>query len=188
MSARLGFPASSFLAVAAASMLAAPAVFAASPAKPSASRVAATVELWSRCAKQVGAPAQPVPRTRRFGDTPEMNDTLLALILQGEKSITALSPWVYAGDPVATPIPGGYSIVLDGKGAPRAVLRTTSLKTVSFDQVTADDSRYEGEGVRAIEAWRKVHWDYFTRKLAPLGKAPAQDMPVTLERFEVVCR
>jgi uncharacterized protein YhfF len=149
---------------------------------------AAAFELWSACAAKLGAQALPVPRTRRFGDTPEMNDTLLGLILKGEKSITALSPWVYAGDAAATPVEGGYSIVLDGQGVPRAVLRTTSIKTVPFDQVTADDSRYEGEGVRTVEQWRKVHWAFFTRKLAPLGRQPANDMPVTLERFEVVCR
>jgi uncharacterized protein YhfF len=42
--------------------------------------------------------------------------------------------------------------------------------------------------VRPIEAWREVHRRYFDRVLAPLGRAWALDMPVTLERFEVACR
>ena len=68
------------------------------------------------------------------------------------------------------------------------MLRTTEVKQTRFDAVTAEDSQYEGKPVRPIEAWRKVHRDFFDRVLQPLGKAWASDMPVTLERFEVVCR
>lgn len=145
-------------------------------------------ELWTRCAPRLAADAEAVPRTRRFGETDEMTQRLLPLVLDGEKTITTTSPWLYEHDPESRPVEGGYSIVLDERGLARAVLRTTSVHTLPFDEVTEEFSRYEGKPVRPIEAWREVHVRYFTRKLAPLGRTLAADMPVTLERFEVVCR
>jgi uncharacterized protein YhfF len=76
----------------------------------------------------------------------------------------------------------------DAAGAPRAVLRTTMVKTLPFDQVTDEYSRHEGPTVRSLDAWRRVHQAFFERTLKPLGKTWSSGMPVTLERFEVVCR
>ncbi len=145
-------------------------------------------ELWTRCATQLGVPVDLPVRTRRFGETAEMTQRLLPLVLSGEKTITTTSPWLYEHDPEAKPVKGGYSIVLDETGAARAVLRTIAVKTMPFDAVTEEDSRYEGKPVRPIEAWRDVHVRFFTRVLARIGKTPSPDMPVTLERFAVVCR
>ena len=83
---------------------------------------------------------------------------------------------------------GGYSVFVDADGAPAGALRTTEVKSVAFDAVTANESRFEGEAVRPIEMWRDVHRAYFQARLEALGKTWAPDMPVTLEWFEVVCR
>jgi uncharacterized protein YhfF len=140
------------------------------------------------CREGIDVAALSEARTRRFGDTPTTTARLTALILSGEKSITATSPWLYERDPALKPVAGGYSIMLDADGVARAVLRTIEVKTLPFDAVTEADSQYEGKPVRPILAWRKVHTDYFSRVLAPIGKSWSADMPVTLERFEVVCR
>lgn len=145
-------------------------------------------DLWARCAATLDVAVDQPVRTRRFGETAAMTQRLLSLILAGEKTITTTSPWLYEHEPSAEPMAGTYSIVLDETGAPRAVLRTTTVKTLPFDAVTEEYSRYEGPKVRSIDAWREVHTRYFTRVLARIGKVPAPDMPVTLERFEVVCR
>ena len=142
---------------------------------------------WADCAAGIGEPEKGVLRARRFGSTPEMSDLLLGLVLEGEKSITSTSPWLYDEDLQAAPVVGDYWVVMDGAGKPAAVLRTTEVTTLPMDQVTEQYSRYEGPSVRPIEAWRMVHWNFFTRVLAPLGKAPTAEMPVTLERFEIVC-
>ncbi len=142
---------------------------------------------WADCAAGIGAPADRPLRARRFGSTPAMNDLLLGLILAGEKTITSTSPWLYDDALQRAPAIGDYWVVMDGAGRPAAVLRTTSVKTLLMNEVTEEDSRHEGPAVRPIETWRKVHWNFFTRVLAPLGKSPAADMPVTLEYFEVVC-
>jgi uncharacterized protein YhfF len=68
------------------------------------------------------------------------------------------------------------------------LLRTTLLRTLPFDDVTEEYSQFEGKPVRPLAAWRQVHQDFFNRTLAPLGKKWSADMPVTLEKFAVVCR
>lgn len=142
---------------------------------------------WAVCATGIGEASDRAVRARRFGSTPEMNDLLLGLILAREKTITSTSPWLYDDSLQAAPAVGDFWVVMDGAGSPAAVLRTTSVKTLPMNEITEEDSRHEGPTVRPIESWRKVHWNFFTRVLAPLGKTPAADMPVTLEYFEVVC-
>jgi len=145
-------------------------------------------EAWARCAARRGVATAAPLRVRRFGETREASARLQSLILSGEKTITATSPWLYESDATQRPAEGGWSLLLDAEGHAVAVLRTTAVKTLPFRDVTAEDSRYEGRPVRPIAAWREVHQRYFGRVLVPLGRAWSDDMPVTLERFEVVCR
>ncbi|HUG03443.1 MAG TPA: ASCH domain-containing protein, partial [Steroidobacteraceae bacterium] len=124
---------------------------------------AAVRSYWVDCAAKINEPADRPLRARRFGSTPEMSDLLLGLVLAGEKTITSTSPWLYDGDLQAAPAPGDYWVVMDGVGEPSAVLRTTGVKTLPMNEVTQQDSQLEGPSVRSIEAWRKVHWKFFTR-------------------------
>ena len=147
----------------------------------------AAAGLWERGAASHGLPAGTEAAERRIGLSAEMQDRLLPIILSGEKTITTTSPWLYEAGLARQPVAGAYSVLLDAAGKPRAVLRTTRVETLAFDAVTAEHSRYEGAPVRPLEAWRAVHLRYFTQTLAPLGRQPTPDMPVTLEWFEVAC-
>jgi uncharacterized protein YhfF len=149
---------------------------------------AAARTFWQRCARELGLALDEPYRVRRFGDTENMTNALTALILSGEKTITATTPWSFAREAERRPYEGGYSVMLDGKGAPAGLLRTTLLRTLPFDDVTEEYSQFEGKPVRPLAAWRQVHQDFFNRTLAPLGKKWSADMPVTLEKFAVVCR
>jgi len=143
--------------------------------------------LWARCAAELGLPEGTEAVERHIGLGAQMQDRLLTIILAGEKTITSTSPWLYEAGLAREPVVGAYSLLLDGAGEPRAVLRTTRVETLPFDAVTAEHSQYEGESVRPLEAWRAVHVRYFTQTLAPLGREPTPDMPVTLEWFQVLC-
>ncbi len=143
---------------------------------------------WAACSDRITEP--PVDgfyRVRHFGANPDTASLLLRLIVEGEKTVTFPIPWVYQGNPNATPVVGGYTVVTDFNGNPGALLRTTSVKTLPFNEVTEADTQYEGPGARPLAAWRQIHWDSYTLALKPKGKAPAEDMPVTVERFELVC-
>lgn len=162
--------------------------FAARAAASGSGLSAAARAAWERCADQIGAGAGVAVRERRIGVTPESTNTMYALILSGEKSITTTSPWLYEANLAQRPVVGGYSVLLDAEGRASAVLRTIEVKELPFDRVTASDSLYEGKPVRPLNAWRELHVRFFNRELKPLTREWTPTMPVTLERFEVACR
>lgn len=166
-----------------------PFIIAAAAALSSNAAASPVADLWTSCGPKLNPrPEGDFYRVRTFGRERQMSDRILEFIAQGEKTVTFVLPWTYAGDRNATPVVGGYSVVTDLGGVPRFIIRTTAIKTVPYRAVTADDAQYEGPGVRNLEAWRRVHWDFFTASLKPIGKTPTEDMPVTVERFEVVCK
>ncbi|WP_454118225.1 ASCH domain-containing protein [Microbacterium lacticum] len=131
-----------------------------------------------------GWPDDP-PAAWAFGATPAHADELLGLVLSGVKTGTASSLWDYehAGDPI--PEVGELSIILDGRGAPRAVFETTAVRVVPFGDVDADHAWSEGEGDRSLTAWREIHERYWrAHSESPRGFAP--DMPVVCERFRLI--
>jgi uncharacterized protein YhfF len=147
-------------------------------------------ELW-RAFLASGAPAAEsaagaTHTSWQFGLGAEQADRLLALVLSGGKRATAGSLWTYEHDGDQIPAPGDFSIILDGRGVGRCVVRTTSVQVVAFGDVDEAFAHDEGEGDRSLTYWRDVHWAYFTRELAAFGRTPALDMPLVCERFEVV--
>ena len=70
---------------------------------------------------------------------------------------------------------------MDGAGEPRALIRTTDVRVVPFSQVDADHAAAEAEGDGSLERWRSGHRDFFERTIGF-----TEDMPVVLERFELL--
>ena len=137
---------------------------------------------WHGCASKVTEPPEDgFFRVRNFGDNQEMASLLLGLIVAGEKTVTFPIPWLYEGRRELTPT------VTDFAGKPGALLRTTSVTTMPFAEITEDYTRFEGPGARTLDAWRDIHWSFYTRVLKPSRRSPTRDMPVTAERFELVC-
>lgn len=141
------------------------------------------------------SPAANVPPPAwAFGDSPELADELLALVLAGTKTATASALWEYEAEGEPLPQEGDLSIILDGRGHPRALVRTTAVRVVPFAEVDAEHARLEGEGDRSLESWRASHRAVLGRRLAvrgaSVGGAPDDDsqfdeaLPVVLERFE----
>lgn len=126
------------------------------------------------------------PQTWAFGDSPELSDELLGLVLDGTKTATAELVEEFEGGGEALPVKGDLSIVLDGAGAPRLLVRTTRVDVVPFDQVTAEHAYLEGEGDRTLESWREAHERYWRRTLGAVGRQFQPSMPVVCERFEVL--
>lgn len=112
-----------------------------------------------------------------FGDSPELADELLALVLEGKKRATC---WAVAegmkGAEIGKPV-----VVRDGRGRPRAVLQTLELTRRRFGEVDEQFAFDEGEGDRSLAYWRGAHQCYFTRlKLFEPG------MMLWCERFRLV--
>jgi uncharacterized protein YhfF len=122
----------------------------------------------------------------QFGYGVEQGDRLVALVLTGPKRATAGALWAYEHDGEDVPRPGEFSVVTDGSGMARCIIRTTAVDVVAFDSVDAAFAYDEGEGDRTLEYWRATHWDFFVRELSGMGLEASPDMPVVCERFEVV--
>ncbi|NNG19917.1 ASCH domain-containing protein [Naumannella sp. ID2617S] len=125
------------------------------------------------------------PAAWSFGATPEQADELLRLVLDGTKTATASARWDYDADQESLPEPGDLSIILDSRGHPRALIRTTEVAVVPFDRVGAEHAYAEGEGDRSLAHWREVHRRFFTEH-AEHGRGFSEDMPVVLERFRTL--
>lgn len=122
----------------------------------------------------------------QFGYGVEQGDRLVALVVSGCKRATTGALWAYEHDGEDVPRPGEFSVVTDGSGVARCVIRTTSVEIVAFDKVDSEFASDEGEGDRTLEYWRDVHWRYFVRELSGMGITARPDMPVVCERFELV--
>lgn len=125
--------------------------------------------------------------TWAFGDSPQMADKLLDLVIRGIKTGTASNYELYETSGETLPHIGGHSIVLDGNGEPQAVIITTNLDVQPFDEVGADFAYTEGEDDRTLASWRHEHELFFTREsLKFLNKPFNPKMKVLCENFKVV--
>lgn len=125
------------------------------------------------------------PPAWAFGATPEHADELLDLVLAGTKTATASALWDYEAEDEPLPEVGTLGIVLDSAGKPRALVMTTDVAVVPFDEVDEEHARLEGEGDRTLAHWREEHERFFTDH-ASHAREFTSDMPVVLERFEVL--
>ncbi len=113
-------------------------------------------------------------------------DELGALVVAGIKTATASLEWTYAAQGEAVPLPDDLSIITDWSGKPLCLIRTTEVRRLPFNQVDAQFAYDEGEDDRSLETWRRVHWEFFSRECAAIGRQPAENMPVICERFKVI--
>ena len=112
-----------------------------------------------------------------FGDSAELADELLELVLIGKKTATA---WAAAeGDKGV--VVGKRWIVKDGQGRSGAILETVELTRRRLGEVDAAFAHDEGEGDRSLAWWREAHRRYFTRR----GEF-SPDMELYCERFRLI--
>ncbi len=121
-----------------------------------------------------------------FGDRPEMAAQLVHLVACGAKRVTM--GWIDAARCDRTPLAyeGGVSVVTDGFGYPRVVLRSVEVREMAFSEVRAEDAAGEGEGDLTYENWREGHVAYFTREAAQHGLTFDERARLAVERFEVL--
>lgn len=115
-----------------------------------------------------------------FGDSPELADELVALVMQGGKTATCGSLHAFEQEEVS-PSVGGYSIILSGEGQPVCVIRTLALRLVRFSEVSEEQARKEGEGDLSLEYWRTEHQAFFERE-----GTFAENMELVFEEFQLV--
>jgi uncharacterized protein YhfF len=121
-----------------------------------------------------------------FGDGRDMATELAELTIAGIKRATAglVRQFGPGGEP--PPVLGGYVVLLDGADWPRAIWRTTELRTGPLNSVDERFAWDEGEGDRTRDWWLAAHVRFFTRWAAAQGFQMHDEIETVFERFEVV--
>jgi uncharacterized protein YhfF len=125
-------------------------------------------------------------RVCTFGDTPELANELVALVLAGTKRGTTSLLHAFDASGESVPEPGDFSIVIDGDGMPRCIVRTVGVEVKPMGDVDARFAWEEGEGDRSLAWWLSAHTRYFRRQGTREGFSVDDRTNVVLVRFEVV--
>ena len=121
-----------------------------------------------------------------FGDGPAMATELAGLTVAGTKRATAGLVRQFGLGGEAPPIPGGYVVLLDGTGQPRAIWRTTEVRVGPLNSVDERFAWDEGEGERTREWWLSAHRRFFGRWAEAEGFSMHDAIETVFERFTVV--
>ena len=143
---------------------------------------------WSRAiASGAVAAGSPLPSViEPFGDSQELADELIDLVIHGHKRATAAALAGFELEQTSPPEPGLLSIATDGRGNARVVLRTTDVRVGALSSVDDAFAWDEGEGDRTRVSWLADHEAFFRRYLPTIGVEFDVEMPTVFERFEVV--
>lgn len=137
---------------------------------------------WSRYCAERGVEAEPFD-IDQFGDSPEMGDELLDLVLIGRKQATCALAYWYRQPGMRFPAPGDLSIILDGAGRPRCVIRTTQVEIKPITEADAQFAFDEGEGDRSFEWWLTEHRKFWQREAEREGFTYSDALDAVFERF-----
>ena len=141
---------------------------------------------WAEYCRRAGLPEGTPHQAWYFGDSAPLAHELVELVLRGPKRATAGMVEYHDSHPDEAPVADGYSVLTEFDGTPRCVIRTSWLDRRPLCEVDAAFAWDEGEGDRTLADWLDGHRRYFSRVCPSLGIAFSDDLPVQLERFELL--
>lgn len=126
------------------------------------------------------------PPTGKFGDSSELSDELIALILSEKKTATCglLTMWQHYEEPI--PKEGGIEIVLNFDNEPVAAIQYTEVEIKPFNKVDVEFARDEGEGDLSYEYWKEAHISFFKRECATVDLDFSEADDLVCLRFRLV--
>jgi uncharacterized protein YhfF len=122
-----------------------------------------------------------------FGDTSELADELLELILKGKKTTTTGLLKEHEHYNYQLSKKGDKIIILTGKNEPGCIIEIMENKQMKFSEM--EDLQFasdEGEGFDTLEKWRDVHRRYFTRILSTISAESTEEIPFD-ENMIILC-
>ena len=123
-----------------------------------------------------------------YGDSPELANELIQLILIGRKTATCGALWEWEDEGKPLPKAGDIWVEVDGDGNPVCITETVEVTIHKYNEVDADFARAEGEGDLSLDYWRQAHKNYFSRTLPKIGREFSENMPLICERFKMIYR
>ncbi|MFT4416450.1 ASCH domain-containing protein [Fredinandcohnia humi] len=119
----------------------------------------------------------------QFGADP---DHLAQLVINGVKTATCSGHIFYEIENAPLPKVDDYSILLNSKDEPVAIIKTTEVTIQPMNRVPEEFAHAEGEGDRSYQYWKDVHVTFFTEELRKIGREFTEDMLLVCKRFELV--
>ena len=125
-------------------------------------------------------------RVRSLGADQAMAEMLFDLIKTGNKSGTFGLKMLHDLDPANAPKVDQITVIVDFHGKPHLAVKVVEVTPVAYKDVTDDHVAVDGPTMRTVEAWKGVHWPFWTDLLAKHGMEASEDMIVEVERFEQI--
>ncbi len=130
--------------------------------------------------------SEQAPKVNYFCDNEKDANTSIKLINKGLKKATAHSLLGLQLRNEPLPKIGDFRVVTNWEGQAKSIVRTISVKMTPFFNIDEHHALMEGEGDKSLAYWKKNHWDYYTRELAPYNRVPRESMIIVCEVFEKV--
>lgn len=125
-------------------------------------------------------------QVRWIGLDAESTRQIFELIRAGDKTGTFTLPWIVNRTEQPAPRVGDAIILIDFDGTPTMLIRLTDIEEVPFGQITNQHTAVDGPPVRDIAVWKPLHTQYWNAMLEPFDMSVSDDMPVWIEKFEVL--
>ncbi|MGV3487521.1 MAG: ASCH domain-containing protein [Tuberibacillus sp.] len=119
----------------------------------------------------------------QFGADP---DELARLVVEGVKTATCSAYILYELENEPLPTTEDYSIILNSKDEPVAIIKTVDVAITPMNQVNEAFAIAEGEGDRTYEYWWAAHVKFFTEALNEVGYKFTEDLLLVCERFVLI--
>ena len=121
-----------------------------------------------------------------FGHSRAVADELAALVAEGHKRAHATLERDFEADGDDLPRPGDHVVVLDGRGTPRAIVRTRHVERRYFNEVD-DEFAFEcGEGERTLAWWLTAYRQDLAERAEREGFQVGERAVLILEHFDRV--
>jgi uncharacterized protein YhfF len=140
------------------------------------------LKYWNKFWQGKVAPTNVIAEQFGFDYTP-LADELAQQIIDGKKTATCPAYLFHELENEPLPKIGDYTVVLNSKDEPLAIIRNTKIEIIPMNEVTEEMAISEAG---SYEYWWKSHVNFFKTELAEYGKNFSEDMLLIWIWFEVV--
>jgi len=121
-----------------------------------------------------------------FCDNKEDADICAQLVVDRVKQATATSLWWFEKNQEKLPQIGDLNIITNWDGTEKAIIETTKVEQVTYNEISSNFAKIEGEGDQSLTYWKKIHWAYYSREMKLFGEKPTKTMIIVCEYFKTI--
>ena len=126
------------------------------------------------------------PESFYFCDNEKDANDCAKLVVKNIKQATAPSLWSFEINNEKLPRKGDLNIITNWNKAPQAIILTTKIELIKFNEITAKFAQKEGEGDKSLAYWRKAHKAYYKREMQGHKEEFSKDMIIVCQYFDTI--